>query len=337
MNLRGTKTLHDYLKHWNIQQPIFQNRVTHEELFLTEKWRMSLERFLLFAGRPASLGILTSPRGHCKSSLLNWLYHKLEVSSHEVTMLSLFDYEAESGWLLRKLGQHFGCESQDKRTLLESIGEAIDDMNQIGKIFTVLIDEAHKIVDPQGFTEIHSLISVNSLRDSGVNFILAGDPFLLDMIRQTPDLKNRVQVSIRFEALNFDDCSRYINGRLTSCNINPRIIDPEGFKEIFRLTQGLFAKMNSLLENAFIEAYLSDQRVIDVATLRAAASYSFLAEPESHDSRESHKNQAGLGSIHQKIETSVAGHSRKHSQGNESKTNQSSVELSSLFYKSDDK
>lgn len=339
MNFRGTKTLRDYLSYWKIKEPVFQTKLSHDNIFLTEKWRQALDRFSLFCGRPGSLSVLTSPRGHCKSTLLNWIFHNLDVSSHEVAIISLFEHQRETGWLLKKLGEHFGIIDSTGTELLKKVSEAIEEINQLGKIFTILVDEAHKLIDPAAFSEVHSLLSINSLRETGINFVLAGDPFLFEMLQQTTDLESRVLIAVKFNALTFDETARYLTDRMANANINPRMIDNDCQKEIFRLTRGIFSKVNALMENALIESFIRDQRIIDAAVIDAAGSYALKIHENEVLYQNSPKSHAkgNLGNIHQKTETNNLRDNRKTAKPKDKAQNQSSVELSSLFYKSDDK
>ncbi|NRA63688.1 MAG: hypothetical protein HRU19_04350 [Pseudobacteriovorax sp.] len=328
MNLSGTEKLREYLDYWDIGVPIFQSVLDNDDLFLPDAWINDLQRLLLFSGQRGSLMTFTSPSGHCKSTVARWIYQRLGVDSHEVLLLSLFQDEANEGWLLPKVAKYFGIEQGTPGALLQGVTERITETNKLGKVFTIIIDEAHKLRSPAALTELHSLISLQNLVPFGVNSVLLGDPFMMEVLDQTPELKNRVHVGIHFPSLTSKETARYIAKRLSQNNINPRMIAEGCVEEVHRLSGGVFSKLNAVLENCMIEAFLSKKKTIDFETVTKAASFS-LVEPAHQKAR---TNSPGTP------KTDRSGlPSQKRGVSKHESNSKKSVELSSLFYKSDDK
>ena len=112
--------------------------------------------------------------------------------------------------LLPKLAKFLGLESQHRAESLEQLAELISQANLENRILTVLIDEAHKLKSPGSMQEIHSLISMQSLVQFGINFVLFGNPQMIDVVGQTQEFHNRLLLSVHLDDLSLDQMTEYL-------------------------------------------------------------------------------------------------------------------------------
>ncbi len=331
MSIVSSKSLKEYLKYWQIDKPIFQSPVDIDHIFIPEPWVSYLERIILFSGQTSSIVTLSSPPGHCKSTIAKWLYRNIGVQSHEIVLLSLFREEEQSGWLLPKLAKYFGISAQNQHSLLELVADAIDQINQEGRLVTFIIDEAHKIKDPDAFSELHGLISLQSLVNLGINCILVGNNYLNEVISHTEQIKSRLNLTINFNNLSIQETAAYLYHSLASTPVNNDIFANDAIEAIYSQTSGIFSRLNALLENCLIEAFLKQKKTIDCKIVEEAARF-LPSVNETHSAGPSTKPRQEtvrrLADASQKV---------KSFRKNEKDGTGQSVELSSLFYKADDK
>ena len=86
--------MHDYLKFWRAEAPIFTRQVAASDAFLSVEWTSHLERARLFAGQDQAILSVIGQPGSGKSTFLRRLAADLDMSSHETLLLTLVKDEA---------------------------------------------------------------------------------------------------------------------------------------------------------------------------------------------------------------------------------------------------
>ena len=322
--------MREYLSYWELEESAFQGRLDYDDIYIPEHWQNRIDRVLLFAEKAPSLMTLISHPGHCKSTMAHWFYKSLSPDTHEVLLLSLYQEEFESGWLLPKLAKFLGVHRSENQEMLSDISDSIEAIDLEGRILTVIIDEAHKIKSAKAMEEVHTLISMQSLINFGINFILIGNPSMSDVVSQSPEFQNRLSLSCELEELEMKDIESYITHRLNKHGLNSNIVLPDAYSLIQEHSQGLFSRLNGLLENSLIEAFLRKEKTINSKTIEQAAQFlpsmtvGYIRKRENRTA--SHTEQA----VRQKDKP-------KPSRRNKETAKTKPVEISSLFYKSDKK
>ena len=331
-NVSVKNKMQEYLEYWGLTDPAFQSAPNIDNLFIPLSWRSRLDRVLLFAEQSPSLIAVTSQSGHCKSTMAHWFYQNIDPQSHEVLLLSLFQEEYEAGWLVPKLCRFLGLKNTGVNASLEELSDNIENITLEGRTLTIIIDEAHKLKSPKAMSEIHTLISMQSLIQFGVNFILIGNEQLEDTIEQTPEFQNRLSLSCRLEALDSNEIMKYLSHQLALKNIDSKIILPDAMELIEEHTGGIFSRINALLENSLIEAFLRKEKTINSQIVDQAVEFlpgqkSRRQTPKAPKrtqtprSEPKHRPQEKVKPARRKKEPSTA----------------KAVDISSLFYKTDKK
>ncbi|MFW7379526.1 MAG: AAA family ATPase [Oligoflexus sp.] len=322
--------LKDYLAYWGLQSSPFDHiGKDATQLFFPSEWQSMLDRLQFFCERSGSLlNIVTEP-GHCKTSLAKWLYHSLDPIRHEVLMFSLFQEQGKSGWLVPRLLKLTGATPAADEEALEQLGAAIDELGMDDRVLTILIDEAHKLQTIKSLQDIHSLISIQSMVATRINIVLFGNPDLLTTIDKSDTLRNRISMSATVSPLTPDQIQTYLNAHLQNIGLSPNTISFDALPNLHRFSRGLFSRLNTLVENSLIEAFLRKEKTIHSETVLAAGRFLPVMEPGAWESQEQSRRASPASPSH----PIVAGTTESPGSPAEP-TRQQSIELKRLFYKS---
>ncbi|WP_159455375.1 ExeA family protein [Pseudobacteriovorax antillogorgiicola] len=320
-----------YLEYWGLDSPAFQTSLAYDRLFMPDSWMSKMDRMLLFSEQAPSLMTLTTSPGHCKSTMARWLYKSLSPDTHEVLLVSLYQEEFDAGWLLPKLCRFLGIQGTDRLQSLEHLAQAIEESNLDSRVLTVIIDEAHKLKSPSSMQEIHSLISMQSLVPFGINFVLLGNPQMMDVVGQTQEFHNRLSLSVHLENLSLEELVGYISYRLQMNRIPANTILPDTIEMIHQISQGVYSRINALLENSLIEAFLKSEKTINSRIVDQASQ--FLPSHQESQYRPARQSPSRSEPPKRPPEAPNKASRRVKKESKPSK----SVEISSLFYKADKK
>src|SRR6476620_10467320 len=156
-----------FLAFWGWKSLPWNEPIALDRLYWQEPTQIICSRLLLTLQKAASLFVVTAAPGHGKSTFGRWLYHNIDQERHDVAFFSLLQTEQTSGWLLPKLAQYLGMDAatSSNRSVLARLQES----RLHSKILTVIIDDAHKIKEPEALDEILSLIQIQSIAANHVN------------------------------------------------------------------------------------------------------------------------------------------------------------------------
>jgi type II secretory pathway predicted ATPase ExeA len=260
-----------FLAFWGWKSLPWNEPIALDRLYWQESTQIICSRLLLTLQRAASLFVITAPPGHGKSTLARWLYHSMDQQRHDVAFFSLLQSEQHSGWLLPKLAQYLGMDpaSSTNRHVLERLQQS----SLHGKILTIIIDDAHKLKEPEALDEILALIQVQSIAANHLNFILIGNPRLNAIVQMTEGCQHRLALSADMQGLSRNDIIPYLNWRLDQIGLPAKVVGADAHSYLMAQAPLSFAWLESLLEGALMEAFLRDQRVISAETIQTAAQY----------------------------------------------------------------
>ncbi|MBF0440304.1 MAG: AAA family ATPase [Oligoflexales bacterium] len=274
----------EYLAYWGVEKPIFTDIVDNEgSLYINSNIKSIIERLSLLSHQGSNLMLITGPCGHGKTTLGRWFHKSLHPSSHEALLLALYNDETKSGWLLKRLCQFLetgNISSFDKKIAdITKVFHGIDEIVQEGRKLTLIIDDAHKIKSRDALEEIHTLIGTQSATTHFLNILLIGTKELKDLAGASPSMKNRITFVSDIFPLKFSDFNDYLNFKISKSKLDPNVISETAKKSLFRHSKGIFSLINTIMENCFIDCYLSGKRQIDDSIVEKSVSLSSLETP----------------------------------------------------------
>jgi general secretion pathway protein A len=192
------------------------------------------------------------------------------------TLLSRLDGNTRTAYLFNpKLGStdflHYICEDLGLKDQKRSKGQYLAALHHFlmacyarNENVILIIDEAHTL-DPNLLEEVRLLTNLETTRSKLLQVILMGQPELDDTLNRPEfrQLKQRVSLRYRMQALNKEETRQYIKRRLKMAGaFDPNIFTPKAFKEIYEYSKGIPRLINIVCDNALLAGYAADQKVI---------------------------------------------------------------------------
>lgn len=204
--------------------------------------------------------VVTGETGTGKTLLLRCLLRLLK-DSNDVAYAYLFNSRLTPAEFFQYLLTDFGLPSsgKNKAELLLELSHFLLSRQSQGLTTILIIDEAHHL-SAELLEEIRLLSNLETWDDKLLQIILAGQPELEEKLDSfgLRQLKQRIALRARLDALSPEEVEEYINHRLQIAGADPGrdpIFPAESVSAVYRYSGGLPRLINTLCENALIGAY----------------------------------------------------------------------------------
>ena len=319
------KHANELLKFWGINQFPFGPIEDGSRIFVPASWQMNLDRLVLACERHSQLITIFSEAGHAKTSLSKWLYQQIDTHTQEVFLIPVLQQESEH-WLLRRLAKLLQIDLAEHSNALEATIAGLEELKDEQRGLCVIIDDAHVINTDQGLHELHILLGLASALHININIVVFGLPVLYQSLKAHPNLQARIALQLELNPLSLEEASDYVRKSLLNAHLDPKIFNLDAIRAIYQESGGYFLRMNQIMENLLCEGFIRRQKRINRELIEATA----RLLPRRRDSVDpSHSPQSSQNST----EGPAAESQPVMPRGPE---NNSSISLSSLFYRNDD-
>jgi general secretion pathway protein A len=249
-------------------------------LFLTEQHREALAGLTYAILDRKGVLVLSGMAGAGKTTLLGWVLQKLPagkihssvilnptLTRNEFLELAMLDFgipeipasKAQRVWTLQKF-------------LLKSQHE--------GKISVLIIDEAHKL-SSEVLEEVRLLGNFECADEKLLQVVLIGQSEL-DQVLSRPKLwqfKQRVSVRLSLDPLGASEVGDYIEHRWRVAGGEQAApFSPEAVVNVAKWSKGIPRLINSICDNALVEAFADSARSVSADHVRVAAGDLLLIE-----------------------------------------------------------
>ncbi len=197
--------------------------------------------------------------GSGKTRIARRLYEELEEEVFEAAMMVVMRREVTADWLLGRIGQQLGVESADaeREALIAQIYERLAIVHEDGRRAVLIIDDAHGIANPDTLAEVCSLVKLEYEDRRLITVVLVGAPPLDAAIAANPLLSHHVDVRLGLPALDREEATAYLAGRVEVAGGNAEILLPGATAAIHELADGAPGRMNTLADNALYEGWVN--------------------------------------------------------------------------------
>jgi general secretion pathway protein A len=208
--------------------------------------------------------IITGDVGAGKTTLVDYLLTTLPPSEHMAAKIVTTQLGADD--MLRMVAAAFNLfeEGADKATLLKRIEEFAGNAQAQGKRILLVVDEAQNLPIP-ALEELRMLSNIIVGGRVPIQAVLLGQPQFRKILAR-PDLdqlRQRVTASYHLGPLNAAETRSYIEHRLNMVGWKR---DPDFtescFAEIFRYTDGVPRRINTLCSRLMLLGFLEEKHVI---------------------------------------------------------------------------
>jgi general secretion pathway protein A len=217
--------------------------------------------------------VVTGEIGAGKTTLLQHLLSNLDSTSHvagRVVTTQLGGYD-----MLYMIASAFGIASEnlDKGALIERVNQVFAGIQAEGKRPLVIIDEAQSLTT-EAIEELRMLSNLTLNARAPFQGILLGQPEFRATLAspQLQQFRQRVIASCHLDALNAEDTRSYIEHRLKHVGWagDPAFAD-DAFDTIYRYTDGVPRRINTLCSRLLLLGYLEERHTIDSAGVESVA------------------------------------------------------------------
>lgn len=267
-----------YKSFYSLSRNPFETTPDPSFLFPTETHDRALSSLYQGVRRRKGIMVLTGEVGTGKTLILRTLLGLME-QTKDVNFAYLFNGRLSVLEFLRYIASDLGVSQlqlngKKGQVLLAIVNHVIACSQK--KLTTVLIiDEAHHLSE-EILEEIRLLTNLETPKEKLLQILLVGQPELDEKLDSVSlrQLKQRIAVRARLEALNSDEAVGYIERRLrvAGCDCPSALFPPETIAAVYEHSGGFPRLINTICENALIMGYerrtesISADIIDDIAT-----------------------------------------------------------------------
>lgn len=205
--------------------------------------------------------VITGEIGAGKTTILRTLIDSLHGSDVVIGHLVTTQLGAED--TLRMVGAAFGFHVKDvsKAELLITLEAFLVGQTSQGKRCLLIVDEAQNLT-PQAVEELRMLSNFQFGNQALLQSFMVGQPEFREIL-QRPEMeqfRQRVAATCHIGPLDAEETQRYIEHRLACAGSHGKpSFEPSAFEAIYKATQGIPRRINSLCDRLLLLGFLSEK------------------------------------------------------------------------------
>ena len=235
-------------------------------IYLSQKHREAIAHLLYGINSHVGFMSLTGEVGSGKTTVLRCLLSYLESNDYKTALI--LNPSLSPAGLLRSICREFGVAvddeqgDQDGNDVLEKLSEFLLHENSEGRTVVLIIDEAQNL-SADVLEQVRLISNLETDSDKLIQIILAGQPELLDMLRNRNlrQLSQRITVRYHLTPLDLQDTEDYINHRIDIAQ-GRVIFSHRAVARIYKYSKGLPRLINAACDRALMAAYAEEAREI---------------------------------------------------------------------------
>ena len=263
-----------YLKYYGLQEKPFEITVDPRFLYLSETHKEALAHLVYAVQERKGFAVITGEVGTGKTTLIQTLLSRLDANTKTAF---LFNPRVEnSAEFLYSICEdlEIKVERGSKVDYLTRLNEFLMECFARKENVVVIIDEAHTL-NPELLEEIRLLTNLETPSSKLLQVILLGQPELDNILSQPQflPLKQRINVRYRLKPLTVKEMEEYVTRRLRVAGARTtNLFTPGALKKIYRYSQGIPRLINIVCDNALINGYGDEKKVVDDGVIREVLS-----------------------------------------------------------------
>jgi general secretion pathway protein A len=262
-----------YEEFYGLKENPFDVTPNPEYIYLGGSHREALAQLLYGVKAKKGFIVITGEVGTGKTTLLHYLLDNLDGNRHTRTAflynprLTVNDFIQ---YILKDLG--VGVQEQTKAEYLYNLHHYLLNAYQKDESVVLIVDEAHGL-NPDLLEEIRLLSNLETSRSKLIQIVLVGQPELDKTLSQPEfrQLNQRINMRYHLSPLSRKETEEYIEKRLRVAGAQEPLFTKKAIQEIYLKSGGKPRLINILCDNALLNGYALNERVVGVKSVREVA------------------------------------------------------------------
>lgn len=262
-----------YEAYWGLKEKPFQNTPDPRFFYKSAEHEEVLSRLLYAIEQGLGAGMLTGVFGCGKTVIGNTLCDRLPADKYKIALIT--NPQVDYIELLRAIVRNLkAVELPAKKTelstdsLLEILGNILENNARDARETIVIIDEAHVIKDENIFEELRLLLNFQRRDKFLLTLLLFGQPELKQRIEDNKQLEQRIAIKCHLEAFNEEDAQNYISHRLRISGRTEAAFDEGAFKVIHSRSGGIPRRINRICDFSLLVGMYKNAKIINEEILK---------------------------------------------------------------------
>ncbi len=262
-----------YTAHFGLTESPFSITPDPRYLYMSDRHREALAHLLYGIGEGGGFVQLTGEIGTGKTTLCRCLLEQLPprvdvalILNPKVTDIELLATVCD------ELGIAYPPGTTSRKLLVDTLYRHLLDAHGRGRRTVLIIDEAQDLA-PEVLEQIRLLTNLETTTQKLLQIILIGQPELIRLLDRE-DLRQVAQrVTARYHLLPLSehDACAYIGHRMEVAGRKEKIFTDAAMGEVHRASRGIPRLISAICDRALLGAYTRNERRVDAATVRRAA------------------------------------------------------------------
>jgi general secretion pathway protein A len=258
-----------YLDFFGLRSEPFSNAPVSRFYFDSEQHRQALKRLVHVVERMKGLAVLVGDIGAGKTTLARRLLDELPEAEYEAALLVIVHSGVTAGWLLQRIAMQLGVSepAEEKLELLSQLYRRLIQIYEEGRKAVVLIDEAQMLQTRELMEEFRGLLNLEVPERKLLTFVFFGLPEIEENLKLDPPLQQRVAMRYRLTTFAAADTAAYVEHRMRQAGASQSPFTDEAIQRLHSVTLGTPRAINTVADNALLEAYFDASLTIDAGVV----------------------------------------------------------------------
>jgi general secretion pathway protein A len=258
-----------YLDYFGLRHEPFSNAPVSRFYFDSEQHRQALRRLLHVLERMKGLAVLVGAVGAGKTTLARRLLDQLPETDYEAALIAIVHSQVKPDWILQRIATQLGVvePATERLTVLAQLYERLVQIYEEGRKAVVLVDEAQMLQSRELMEEFRGLLNLEVPERKLLSIVFFGLAELEENLKLDPPLQQRVALRFHLDTFTPDDTAAYLDFRLKQAGADRTLFSEEAIARIHAATHGTPRAINTLADNALLEAYFEAQSRVDAALI----------------------------------------------------------------------
>ncbi len=252
-----------YQEYWKLKEKPFENSPDPKFLYHSREHDEALFRLLYAIQGCKGLALLTGEYGCGKTLLMHTIVNELSAGQFKIAYLT------NPRWNATELVQEIlyqleiDTNSRNRIDMLHSLNDFLFETARNKKHTIIIVDEAQVISELETLEELRLLLNFQLNDRFLLTLFLVGQPELQDMVKNLPQLNQRVAIRYHLKRFDLQDTKAYITYRLQVAGRVEPIFTDEAINLIFENTQGTPRLINNICDLALVVGFGKHANVVD--------------------------------------------------------------------------